>query len=84
MLEAELFALFENASDAAFAVRESGKICFWNRAAEALFGFPEKEALEKTCYEVLHGIGVLGTEVCRENCAELQCTMPATRMPILI
>jgi PAS domain S-box-containing protein len=38
MLEAELFALLERTSDAAFCVTEQGEIQSWNKAAEKLFG----------------------------------------------
>ncbi len=81
MLEAELFAFLEGASDGIFAVRESGEICFWNRAAQELFGHPGEEALGKTCSELLHGVGALGTQVCLEHCVELQSTLKAKPMP---
>ena len=81
MLEAELFAFLEGASDGVFAVRETGEICFWNRAAQELFGFPEEKVLGRTCSELLHGVGALGTQVCHERCAELQCTLKPKAMP---
>ena len=81
MLEAELFSFLENTADAVFAVRETSEICFWNHAAEDLFGHPADEALGKTCSEVLHGIGALGTDVCREGCAALRCAKPASHIP---
>jgi PAS domain S-box-containing protein len=78
MLEAELFAFLENTSDAVFAVREAGEICFWNHAAEALFGHTTEEVIGKTCSDVLHGIGALGTDVCHKGCAALRCANPAS------
>jgi PAS domain S-box-containing protein len=81
MLESELFAFFENTADAVFAVRETGEICFWNHAAEALFGHPVEEVIGKTCSDVLHGIGALGTYVCHGGCAALRCAKPATHLP---
>ena len=81
MLEAELFAFLEAASDGVFAVRETGEICFWNRAAQELFGHPEEKALGRTCSELLHGVGALGTQVCHERCVELQCTLKPKAMP---
>ncbi|HET7104912.1 MAG TPA: PAS domain S-box protein [Terracidiphilus sp.] len=81
MLEAELFSFLEGASDGVFAVRESGEICFWNRAAQELFGYPEDEVLGKTCSKILHGVDALGTQVCHERCVELQCTLKAKPMP---
>lgn len=81
MLEAELFAFLENTADAVFAVRETGEICFWNHAAEALFGHPAEDVLGKTCSDVLHGIGALGTDVCHEGCAALRCAKSTTHLP---
>lgn len=81
MLEAELFAFLENTADAVFAVRETGEICFWNHAAEALFGHSADEVLGKTCSDILHGIGALGTDVCHEGCAALRCAKPASHIP---
>lgn len=81
MLEAELFAFLENTADGVFAVRESGEICFWNRAAQELFGYSEKEVLGKTCSAILHGVGTLGTQVCHERCVELHNTRQPKPMP---
>ena len=76
-----MFAFLENTADAVFAVRETGEICFWNHAAEALFGHPADEVLGKTCSDILHGIGALGTDVCHEGCAALRCAKPASHIP---
>ena len=81
MLEAELFAFLEGASDGVFAVQETGEICFWNRAAQELFGYPEEKVLGRTCSELFHGVGALGTQVCHERCVELQCTLQPKAMP---
>jgi PAS domain S-box-containing protein len=81
MLEAELFAFLENTADAAFAVRESSEICFWNQAAVALFGYSVEDVLGKTCCAVLSGVGALGTEICRESCAAWQCFEKTTHVP---
>jgi transcriptional regulator with PAS, ATPase and Fis domain len=81
MLETELFGVLENTADAVFAVRGAGEICFWNQAAEALFGYRAREAVGRTCSDVLHGIGALGTHVCPAGCAALQCAKPSTPLP---
>jgi PAS domain S-box-containing protein len=73
MLERELFAILENTTDAVFVVTEQGKIRSWNKSAEKLFGYPAAEATGKTCFELLHGLGALGTEVCHQNCSVLEC-----------
>ncbi len=67
MLDRELFDLLEGTEDAAFSVSEEGEIFSWNAAAEKLFGYNAKEALHKTCYELLEGHGALGTEVCKNH-----------------
>ena len=81
MLEAELFAFLAGASDGVFVARESGEICYWNRAAQDLFGYSDEEVVGKTCSELLHGVGALGTQVCHERCVELQCTLKPKSMP---
>lgn len=81
MLEAELFAFLEGASDGVFAVRETGEICFWNQAAQELFGYPEEKALGKTCSQLLHGVGALGTQVCHKRCVDVQCALMPNAMP---
>ena len=55
MLESELFTLFEQTTDAAFAVNQEGRICSWNKASEKLFGYTASEALRKTCYDLFEG-----------------------------
>lgn len=70
MLEKDLFAFLENTTEAAFAVRETAEICFWNHAAEALFGYSESQALGRTCCDLLHGVDSLGTQV-RLNHADI-------------
>jgi len=66
MLEAELFSLLEHTSDAAFAVTETGEICFWSKSAERLFGYSTPEAVGRRCTDLLDGHGALGTKVCLE------------------
>ncbi len=81
MLESELFALLERTSDAAFAVTEQGEIVSWNKSAERLFGYPASEVLHKTCYEVLEGMGPLGTRVCHQHCSVTECAGGSTDIP---
>ena len=74
MLENELFAFLEGTTDAAFSVSEQGEILSWNGAAERLFGYSSSEVLGKSCFQILHGRGVLGTQVCHEGCSVLEYT----------
>lgn len=67
MLEAELFSFLGDTAEAIFAVRAKGEVCFWNRAAEKLFGYSPEQATGKTCFEILHGVDSLGTNVCWDH-----------------
>jgi PAS domain S-box-containing protein len=62
MLEAELFALFEQTADAAYAVTADGDVCAWNTAAERLFGYPAAEVLGRHIEDVFDAYDALGTE----------------------
>jgi len=62
MLEAELFALFEQTADAAYAVSGDGEIRSWNTAAEQLFGYPAAEVIGRHIEEVFDAYDALGTE----------------------
>lgn len=81
MLESELFTLFERTSDASFSVSEEGEIMSWNKAAERLFGYSAAEAIHRTCYEILDGMGVLGTRVCHQHCSVAECAGGDTEIP---
>jgi PAS domain S-box-containing protein len=61
ILEAELFALLERTTDAAYTVTNSGEICSWNRAAEELFDYSASEVLRRNIEEVLDARDALGT-----------------------
>lgn len=81
MLDSELFELLEHTTDAAFSLDESGEIVSWNAAAEKLFGYPAGEAIGSTCFQILEGIGALGTRVCHENCTILECAGHREQVP---
>ena len=81
MLESELFALLQGTSDAAFSVTEEGEILSWNKAAEKLFGYSAGEAVHKTCYDILEGMGPLGTRVCHQHCSVAECAGGAAEIP---
>ncbi|MCC6343564.1 MAG: PAS domain S-box protein [Bryobacterales bacterium] len=81
MLETELFAFLERTSDAAFAVTEQGEICSWNKAAERIFGYAAEEALNRTCFELLDGLGALGTQVCTGQCSVQICAAQQVEIP---
>ncbi len=47
------FSLFDSVSDGAYYVSSSGKIEYWNKAAEILTGYTSAEARKKNCSDVL-------------------------------
>ena len=81
MLESELFSFLGNTTDAVFVVTGQGEIRSWNRSAEKLFGYSAAEEKGKTCFELLHGVGALGTAVCHENCSVLDCIGKESEIP---
>ncbi len=81
MLENELFALLEGTTDAAFSVTEEGEVLSWNKAAEKLFGYPRGAAIHQTCYDLLEGMGPLGTRVCHQHCSVAECAGGSTDIP---
>ena len=56
------------AGDGAFAVAPDGRVFLWNRAAERILGWTEREALAKPCCEVLQGVSVDGNRLCYQGC----------------
>lgn len=81
MLEGELFSFLESTADAAFAVTAEGEICFWSRAAERLFGYAASDVLHRSCFEILHGQGAMGTQVCVGNCTVQQLASHGQEIP---
>ena len=81
MLELELFSLLEGTSDAAFTVTNQGEICSWNKAAEKLFGYSASDVPNKTCQDVLQGVGPLGNEIWGENCGIRYCAEKRLEIP---
>jgi PAS domain S-box-containing protein len=73
--------VLEGTTDAAFSVTEEGEIISWNKGAEKLFGYPRTTAVHKTCYEILEGMGPLGTRVCHEHCSVAECAGGNTEIP---
>jgi len=81
LLEKELFVLLERTADAAFVLSDIGEIRYWNKAAERLLGYTAEDVRDKSCHEVLQGIGPLGTRVCHEGCTLMECAGKHTEIP---
>jgi PAS domain S-box-containing protein len=81
MFAGDVYKLLEGTADAAFVVTVEGEICFWNTAAERLFGYKANDVLNKTCYGVLHGEDTLGTVVCVGERSVSHCAAHSTAIP---
>ena len=81
MLEKELFVLLERTADAAFVLSDIGEIRYWNKAAERLLGYTAEDVRDKSCHDVLQGIGPLGARVCQEGCSLMECAGKHTEIP---
>jgi PAS domain S-box-containing protein len=67
----EITELVDSTSDSSFAVDGSGHIVAWNRAAEAMFGLTDDEAIGKMCGEIIRGADECGP-VCSADCTVQQ------------
>ena len=57
MFATDVYKLLEGTADAAFVVTLEGEICFWNAAAERLFGYTAADVLNRTCNDGPPGQG---------------------------
>jgi PAS domain S-box-containing protein len=81
MLAGDVYKLFEGTADAAFVVTLEGEICFWNAAAERLFGYTAHDVLSRTCNDVLKGTDALGAVVCTGDCSVQRCAARTESIP---
>ena len=81
MFANDVYKLLEGTADAAFVVTLEGEICFWNTAAERLFGYTAADVVNRTCNDVLKGKGALGTVVCTGECNVQHCAVHSESIP---
>lgn len=81
MLETELFGLLDHTADAAFVISDEGEIQYWNKPAQHLLGYSEKDVRHRSCCEILEGTGALGTRVCHEGCSIIECAGNKSDIP---
>lgn len=72
MKPGELFAVFEQAGDAAFAVEPDGRVCYWSPKAELLLGFTQDQVLSRDCSNILAGNDSVGCAICGLDCPVLE------------
>jgi PAS domain S-box-containing protein len=60
--------LLARAGDGVLAISPEGRVTLWNRAAEQILGWREKEVLGRRCCEVLAGGDGHGNSLCYRDC----------------
>ena len=60
--------LFHNTADAAVGIDRSHRVCFWNNAAEHLFGLPFEKVHGRNCYDIISGSDLSGCAYCSADC----------------
>ena len=60
----DIAKLFENTADGVSLSGPQGKILFWNRAAEAILGYPAQQAVGRSCRDVFAGCDKNGNRIC--------------------
>jgi PAS domain S-box-containing protein len=81
MFAGDAYKLLEGTADTGFVVTLEGEICFWNTAAEQLFGYTAESVLNKRCHQVLQGTSSLGTPVCTGECSVQCCIAQGQQVP---
>lgn len=80
MRETDLRDLLMGTADAAFATGLDGVIRIWNQGAEQLVGIPARDAVDRSCAELLEGLDSQDAALCSADCPVLQ--MAARGIPV--
>jgi PAS domain S-box-containing protein len=81
MKERDLYDLLMGGGDPGFVTASDGVIRIWNHGAEALFGIPAAEALDKRCDSVLEGQDARGNSICTPDCRVLEMAGKCVPVP---
>jgi PAS domain S-box-containing protein len=76
-----LFEALKDAGDGAFVIDENLRIVYWNKAAEAIFGFNSDEVAGQLCYQLLHGYDEGRHLVCRAKCQVAKLALQSEPVP---
>lgn len=63
-----LLSVLENTADGAWISSAKGEIIAWNRAAEAMLGYPREDALGQCCRHLVAGRARNGAPICGSPC----------------
>lgn len=69
MRQSDYLDLFCNTSDGVFVTDAHQRIVRWNQGAERILGYPEPEALDRSCFQVICGKPPGGAFPCGQDCA---------------
>ena len=65
----ETLERISRSGEAVFAVDSAQRIILWNKACERLLARPARNAVGKSCYDIMCGRDVNGNIYCHRNCA---------------
>lgn len=58
----------QRAGDGAFVIGADGRIALWNRAAERILGYTDRDVLGRPCCDVFVGMDGSGNRLCYQGC----------------
>lgn len=61
--------MLQRTADGAMLADETGRVVFWNKAAERLLGFRAADVIGRPCHEVMRGLTVSGQPFCSPACS---------------
>lgn len=64
----QVLAMLARTADGAMLINETGKVIFWNKAAQRLLGYRPEEVLGRPCRDVLRGETLSGHPLCSPTC----------------
>lgn len=64
----QLLAMLDGTADGAMLVDETGRVVFWNKAAQRLLGYRADEVVGRPCHDVLRGETLGGHPLCSPTC----------------
>ena len=76
----DLADLLAGTADGGFAIDGSGRIVYWNRAAESMLGYSGREVMGRRCCDVLMGDDENGNRLCCRDCHIME--LSKTRAPV--
>lgn len=76
----DLADLLAGTADGGFAIDGSGRIVYWNRAAESMLGYSGREVMGRRCCDVLMGDDENGNRLCCRDCHIME--LSRSRAPV--